>query len=124
MAIDDVRLDISGLDRLLATEPGRVEEWLEAFAESVLTDIVLSFGTSPAAPGDPPGVDTGTLRASMRREKTGALEQTISDGVEYGIYLEDGTERIAPRPFVRPAFERARARVEKDARANLDLENF
>ena len=124
MADIDVKLDVTGIDRLLATEPAKVEAWLEAFAESVLTDIVLSFGTSPSAPGNPPGVDTGTLRASMRREKTGALEQTISDGVEYGQYLEDGTERIAPRPFMRPAFDRAQQRVESDARDNLDLERF
>ena len=122
MAGIEVHIDTSGMERILREEPGRVEDWLAGFAEDVLTDIVLSFGTSPSAPGQPPGVDTGTLRASMHRERTGEMEQTISDGVDTGTYLEDGTERIAARPFMRPAFDRAQQRVENDARDKLNLE--
>lgn len=117
-----VTLDTSGIDRILATEPGRVEAFLDWFAESVVTDIVLSFGTSPSSPGQPPGVDTGALRASIRWEKTGALERTIMDGVEYGQYLEDGTSKMAARPFFRPVFDAAQQRIERDAAAQLNLE--
>jgi hypothetical protein len=103
--------------------PGKVNTWLDGFAENMVTEIKLSFGTSPSPPGGPPGVDTGALRASITWENTGPFERTISDGVEYGVELEDGTERNGgPRPFMRPVFDRANQRIEGDARAKLNLE--
>jgi HK97 gp10 family phage protein len=132
----EIKVDVSGLERLLREEPGKVETWLDSVAESIVTDVKLSFGTSPAGesytrggvthvasqPGYPPNVDIGTLTNTIRQEKTGTLERTVMDGVEYGLYLEDGTEHIEPRPFMRPAFDRARQTVERDAANNLGLE--
>ena len=118
-----IQLDLRGIEKLLKAEPQKGGRWLTAFAESIVTDIKLSFGTSPSSPGNPPGVDTGTLRASIRQENTGSFERTVSDGVEYGVYLEDGTERIKPRPFFKPAFDRAFRRMEQDAKDNLGLED-
>lgn len=131
-------VDVSGLDRLLQTEPNKLEDWLDMLAEDIVTDIKLSFGTSPpgetytrgsvthvaSQPGYPPNVDIGTLSGSIGQEKTGTLERTISDGVEYGIHLEDGTEDIDPRPFMVPAFARARANIESNAASQLGLENL
>jgi hypothetical protein len=71
-------------------------------------EIVESFGASPSPPGDPPGVDTGALRASMRWASVGEASAVIHDGVEYGVHLELGTERMPARPFVAPVFERWR----------------
>lgn len=123
MATPKVVLDLKGIEKMLRAEPQKGGRWLTRFAESIVTDIKLSFGTSPSQPGNPPGVDSGTLRASIRQENTGGFERTISDGVEYGVWLEDGTERVRPRPFFKPAFERAFARMEKDAADNLGLED-
>ncbi len=120
----DIRIDISGIDALLRAEPGKVSKWLDGLAESIVTDIKLSMGSSPSSPGDPPGVDTGTLRASMHWEATGASERTVMDGVEYGVFLEDGTEKMLPRPFMKPAFDRARADLPNTAKDGIDLENF
>jgi hypothetical protein len=44
------------------------------------------------------------------------------DGVTYGIHLEDGTERIAPRPFMQPAFARLSKTIEQEAKSELGLE--
>lgn len=134
--VSEIRLDTSGLDRLLQTEPERVETWLDGVADAIVTDIVLSYGTSPdgksytrggathvaSQPGYPSNVDINALRGSIHQEKTGKLERTVSDGVEYGIYQEDGTNHIAPRPAFRPAFDRMNAKIEQDAASNLDLE--
>lgn len=150
----EVKVDVSGLERLLREEPDKVEKWLNSVAESIVTDVKLSFGSSPpgrtytrttstlgrdakgrftrvkgagvthvaSQPGYPPNVDIGTLIGSIRQEKTGTLEYQVMDGTEYGIYLEDGTEHIDPRPFMRPAFDRARQTVERDAASGLGLE--
>jgi hypothetical protein len=135
--MSDVRIDLSGLERVLSQEPARAEAWLSSVAEAMVTEIVLSFGTSPpgltytrgsvehvaSQPGYPPNVDIDALRPSIEWERTGRLERTIMDGVEYGILLEDGTEDILPRPFMRPVFDRwAAGELERDARQRLNLE--
>lgn len=118
------RKDTRRLQELARNSPERIREAGEAIATEMLNDIVLSFNTSPdgetyrrggiehvaSQEGYPPNVDTGTLRASMRWARTGAFRWEISDGVEYGIFLELGTENMAPRPFVSPVFEEWRAR--------------
>ena len=66
-----------------------------------------------SAPGEPPAVDTGRLRASIhmeieegvRSKKTLTVGSVRSKGtggtlVEYGDYLEFGTSKMAPRPWV------------------------
>ncbi len=134
----DIRIDISGIDALLRAEPGKVSKWLDGLAESITGDAKLSMGSSPAGatyqrggvthvaslPGYPPNVDIGSLINSLHWEPTGTNERTIMDGVEYGIYLEDGTENMLPRPFMKPAFDRARADLPNTAKSGLDLENF
>lgn len=72
--------------------------------------------------GQPPAVDTGILRASIMHqikvkagsvngmvgvdiEKLAALSSAGTD-VEYGLYLEVGTSKMAARPYLRPALKR------------------
>jgi hypothetical protein len=138
MANPKIRLDTKGLQKLMQSEPEKVEKWLDAEAEHMVSDVKLSMNTSPpgrsytrggvthvaSQPGQPPNIDIGTLRASIRWERHGAFTRHIMDGVDYGLKLEDGTESIAPRPFMRPAFERERATIGQSARDNLGLENL
>lgn len=112
-----VTLDTSVMDRIIRETPGKVDEFLDQEAESVVNDIKLSYGTSPSAPGDPPGVDTGALRASIDWEQQGKNTRRIHDGVEYGEWMEHGTEHIAPRPWLGPAMERERRAIHIRARA-------
>lgn len=119
-----VRLDIEFefdarvLDALIQSSAERQSRFLRRLAASIVNDIVQSFGTSPpgrrygthvaSAPGYPPNVDTGALRNSMRWEEVAPGTVYVMDGVEYGAYLELGTEKMAARPFMGPAIERAR----------------
>lgn len=49
---------------------------------------------------------TGTLRRSIASEPgPGKMEVTIGTDVEYAPYLEFGTSRMSPRPYLRPAIE-------------------
>jgi hypothetical protein len=116
------RVDLRRMQQIARDLPDALDDALNATAHEALAEIVLSFGSGPAgrtythegvshvasSPGHPPNVDTGALRASMRAEKTGSLEYQVMDGVEYGVYLELGTERMAARPFVTPVIEQMR----------------
>lgn len=124
-------LDTSGMDKIIRETPARADAWLRSVAMRALNDMVLSFGTGgvgrtyqrgkrthqASAPGGPPNVDLGTLRASLRWRRLRELEYVIEDGVEYGIYLEDGTERMGARPWMGPVMREWQNKLEADARA-------
>lgn len=70
----------------------------------------------PSMPGNPPAVDTGNLRESIRYEVHGEGKEvygivgTTQKDTPYGQYLEYGTTKggwggkgMAPRPWLRPA---------------------
>lgn len=58
------------------------------------------IGSSPSAPGDYPGLRTGMLRSSIMTSNVSWSQVTISSNVEYAGYLQFGTSRMAPRPFL------------------------
>ncbi len=75
-------------------------------------------------PGEPPRVDTGRLRDSIfARARAGGLSAEVGTDLDYGAQLEFGTQRMAARPWLHPAFAaskaRIRARLMKAARAAL-----
>jgi HK97 gp10 family phage protein len=62
-----------------------------------------------SAPGEPPAPDTGTLKRSAFIESAGPNTVRVGVATEYAIPLEYGTPRMAPRPFMRPALDKANA---------------
>lgn len=82
---------------------------------------LYAYGSRPphqaSAPGQPPAVDTGRLRATISHTVTrdaGGLVAHIGSGanpaipaVKYATYLELGTRHMAPRPFLRPSLAAA-----------------
>jgi len=94
--IGGLTIDTSVLDRItaeLAPKAGR---------------IVNTYGLKIASDwaADVP-VDTGTYRNSIPSESgmTGDLTFTAQDGVEYGVFVELGTSKMAARPSLTPAIE-------------------
>lgn len=63
-----------------------------------------------SAPGEAPAIDTGTLANSIQARKTGLGSAVVEVGAEYGTHLELGTRKMAARPFLKPATERAWAK--------------
>ncbi len=62
-----------------------------------------------SAPGEAPAIDTNALRDSIQVEmEPGSLTATVGTNVEYAPYLEFGTSKMAPRPFMTPAAEAVR----------------
>ncbi len=62
-----------------------------------------------SAPGDGPAVDTGRLRQSIAVVRVADGHYKVGTNVQYAPFLEFGTRRMAPRPFMRPALEAERA---------------
>lgn len=120
----DFSFDEAGLTELLDDPAGAVGQEMERVAVEVETAAkrLLSLPGSgrvyrrhgiahqASAPGEPPAVDTGLLRASIRHEvvdEDGPVAYVGSD-VKYAIYQELGTRYIVPRPYLRPALDAVR----------------
>jgi phage gpG-like protein len=66
-----------------------------------------------SAPGEAPAVDTGQLTNSVQWEMTGDTSAVVGTNVEHGMHTEFGTVRMAPRPWLGPAFEEATESFER-----------
>lgn len=65
-------------------------------------------------PGNPPHVRTGELRQSIASGRIQPGTWAFGTNKKYGRYLELGTGRMAPRPFLKPVLVRDRVRLEKE----------
>lgn len=98
--------------RLTLSKPGQGVIYTTRFFTDPL-GRVHPYGTRPphraSAPGDPPAVDTGQLRASysgnVTRDPDGAT-LAVGTGSGYAAYLEFGTSKMAARPHLRPVIAR------------------
>lgn len=84
-----------------------------------------------SAPGEPPAVDTGTLRRSVQTARTSPTVEIASTGEtigaqlqgvkKYGFYLDRGVEDhplgvvIKPRPWIQPSLAAVQGKVERIA---------
>jgi HK97 gp10 family phage protein len=91
-------LDTRLLDKLIRESPAEVDRHLRETGFSIASDWAQGVN-----------VATGALRNSILAEspkKMGDLHYRVQDGVEYGIYQELGTSRMAAHPALIPAVER------------------
>lgn len=74
-----------------------------------------------SAPGEPPANDLGFLAANIVQDKADLAQGRIFIAAlaKYAKFLEFGTARIAPRPFLRPALANMRGAVVRAFRAAL-----
>lgn len=95
-----VKFDPIALERLFSSPSGPVGK------ELVRRSVRVERAAKLACP-----VDTGRLRSSITRE-TGrddrGLVARIGTDVHYGIFVEMGTTRMRPQPYLRPALGAAR----------------
>jgi len=125
--MSDVIIDDRNLKRIIAATPGMMTDITGAIAYDIEAKWKAKMGTGNAgraykghvasAPGGPPAIDTGAFRNSIHTTKVGDAFE-VSDGVEYGVYLEFGTvsktkgyapgnTRMLPRPSLQPAIDDA-----------------
>lgn len=76
---------------------------------------------SPSPAGSPPGLRSGNLRRNWTPgvQSTGGIGNGISviayieSSMKYASYLEDGTRKMAARPFVNPILEDVESEVDR-----------
>ena len=65
-----------------------------------------------SAPGEPPASDTGFLVNNIKRKMDmDKLGGEIRSRAAYSKYLEYGTSKMMPRPFMFPALEKHRGKI-------------
>jgi len=68
-----------------------------------------------SAPGEPPKTDTGRLVSSIKKTKLNSgFEYLVGTNVKYGRYLEFGTNKILPRPWLQPTFLKNKKEIIKN----------
>ncbi|MFQ5774191.1 MAG: HK97-gp10 family putative phage morphogenesis protein [Kiloniellaceae bacterium] len=66
----------------------------------------------PSAPGEPPRKQSGRLRDNIFvRSTDDGLGAEVGTDLDYGAHLEFGTQKMAARPWLLPAFEAAKPRI-------------
>ena len=103
-------IQIKGLEKVLANYDRRVKAVTVAAIVNGGAAIVESQAKSLAP------VDTGALRRSINtKPATGTTKATASVGtnVEYAIHQEFGTRKQPAQPFMHPAAQLSRTKVQK-----------
>ena len=63
-------------------------------------ELISVAGPTHSRPGQPPHKQTGRLRASIAWEAVGDDTARVGTNVKYGKFLELGTRRMDPRPWL------------------------
>lgn len=107
----DFSVKVEGLKEaqaLLKKYPQRAEE---EFDKAIIASIIaVDRESKKRSP-----VDTGRMRSSIQHRKIDALTGEVKTGVNYAIYVHEGTRYMSGRPFLREAI---------DSLQNFITENF
>jgi len=95
-------IEIIGVDSLNLALAG----WLQQFTEGVQTSIEHAVDTCFDGSQQDCPVDTGELKDSGVKE-VGHLEGSVTYGTDHCWYVELGTSKMAPQPYVMPNFTKA-----------------
>lgn len=77
-------------------------------------------GHKPSAPGEAPNWDTGDLANGITTRKTGAMQAETASESPHSDPLENGTSKLAARPFMSPATNNVRKAVVADVTSQID----
>ena len=136
---------IKDMKKLSAETRGKVEEVFTAHVSALHADIVDNMTNTqtnpdvayfksnkriphhPSLPYNAPAVDTGALRRSIS-EKVESDAYSVSAEIgstlsnpPYPVYLEYGTTRMSPRPWLGPAVKARESELNENLRGVLDV---
>tara|TARA_Y100001938_G_C7822861_1_gene297482 strand:- start:56 stop:505 length:450 start_codon:yes stop_codon:yes gene_type:complete len=64
-----------------------------------------------SAPGQPPASDTGNLVRNIKVNQKNKDVAEVQSNAPYSAFLEFGTSKMLPRPFLFPAFEKSKNKI-------------
>lgn len=111
--------------RNITFNTGRIKSMIRGAKKSAMTQLARELQAAirktisrpyppPSRPGRPPKRRTGVLRNSTFVEFRGS--KLVVRVPQYGIFLEGGTSRMRPRPFILPELQQKRREWERRAR--------
>jgi len=96
----EVKVEIIGIERLTS----RIEKAVNSLDERIMEGLEIVGENIVADAKAFAPVKTGRLRDSIGK-KIVNRELEVYAEAEYAAYVEFGTSRMRPQPFLRPAFE-------------------
>lgn len=105
-------------DKYMTVRAGSLDGPPVAFIPGGGSHNLSPVHTSSSA-GEYPASDTGHLASNIEIEGLGKKIVSVGTDVMYGRYLEFGTRKILPRPWLQPSFELALKDVIKNAKKNF-----
>src|SRR5690606_1530468 len=97
-----VRVNFNHIPALKRAAPRDADRAIAAIAFEGEAYAKRNMTVSPSSPGEFPGVDTGTLKNSIHVEDAGPAKRNLVAGTDYAYWLEFGTSKLSPRPFMSP----------------------
>lgn len=67
----------------------------------------------PSAPGEAPNRDTGNLQAHIEATNPKNLVAQVTSSADYAAALEFGTSKMAARPYMKPARDIEKPKIER-----------
>ncbi len=116
-----VTLDKKKLTRIIRESPKKADAICGKLVGDIEATVKASFGSSPSAPGDPPGIDTGYLKNRTYSEKRADFSWAVVEATEYAALLEHGTLEMGARPHLRPAAEKVAKDMPKAFKAMVEV---
>lgn len=119
----DIRLRVNtrGIDQLYSGCESMVDQVLGKVANDVVADMDKRWSVaSPSSPGAPPAVVTGNLKNNTEARRAAPRLWHVRVKTKYALPLEFGTRRMPPRPFLRPALDRASRRLPREIRIGVE----
>lgn len=125
------RVGFNRLPEIAKRLPTEVREVIQATILEIETDIKAEMAEpkhgaiyprmqtgehQASAPGEAPAVDYGVLINSIQTQMVRDDLGLVFTNTEYAAPLEYGTVRMAPRPFMTPAADRARPKFSERMR--------
>lgn len=79
---------------------------------SITAGSVSGKNHVPSAPGEPPNNDTGVLKGNISATLTGVHKAEVRSQAPYAAALEWGTSKMAARPYMRPARDKLKDKIQ------------
>ena len=123
--VTNMKLALSQLDRLAKDMELPFQEVVKGGGQLIRGEAIKSIQTGAksgvmyqkynprrehraSAPGQSPASDTGNLVSKIIVKQKSRNRVNVESNANYSAYLEYGTSKMQPRPFMLPAFEKSK----------------